>query len=160
MTVLCWQVHCHYAIALLLSGVLYPLSPWLALFPLAVSCISPCIGMRRVRSGLTCPKETAVLWVQDQARATTSTCPGTRLKLCSQVKYPEVNEPMSSSLSFLNAVGVGVQTGMQDGDYVSAFQRILLPVAYEVLSTLLKSVTCSCPARLSVIYFFLISIIY
>lgn len=75
-----------------------------------------------------------------------------RTRACSCIKHtPGCAERISSSLSFFIAVCVGVQTGMEDGDYVSAFQRILLPVAYEVLSTLLKSLTYSRDARPSMI---------
>lgn len=44
----------------------------------AVCCISQCTDMKTARSGRTSRSLTAVRWVQEQDRATISTCPGTR----------------------------------------------------------------------------------
>lgn len=156
------NVHWQYAVTLLLSGI--------SLFSLSVTVfVSRCsvlyFSVHRYEEGSFwphLPEGDSSAVGSGPGEGYNINVPWNKVKNSSLLMYKthtqmcRVHQPVSSSLSFFIAVCVGVQIGMEDGDYISAFQRILLPVAYEVLSTLLKSLVYSRVARLSVYRFIII----
>uniref|UniRef100_A0AAR2KFL9 Protein deacetylase HDAC6 n=1 Tax=Pygocentrus nattereri TaxID=42514 RepID=A0AAR2KFL9_PYGNA len=72
--------------------------------------------------------------------------------------WPHLPETDSSAVGTGRGEGYNVnvpwnKTGMQDGDYVAVFQKLLLPIAYEVPTALLKPVgeMCASPQCFSVL---------